>query len=170
MNHSVPPMRGRDVYDHANTSGTGSACRFELHPARGDSRGAVYLELARQLPDCEDCKFPAFDWENRILVKLCRQDIAEILMTLKGLKVAAGGSEGLLHRTPKANTAIKFKYQVEPEVGYALSVSRKVIEGELKTVKIIFSIEEAFALTLTLEQAMMYVCLGVPACAARRRS
>ncbi len=38
----------RAMICHANARGTGSAVRFELHPARGKTAGYLFVEVARQ--------------------------------------------------------------------------------------------------------------------------
>ncbi len=163
----------RDAYIHANQKGNGSACRFELHPAHGDVAGSVFLQIAMQ-STIGGYKggiqvFPTFDWENKIVVKFDRTDLSQILQVLRGMKESAGDDKGLFHRTSRATTIIKFSHQMDPRPGYLLSISRKTADGALKNAWFVFDVDEAFTLQLSLERAMMYVCLGIPEVIERPR-
>ncbi len=170
---NTPTHRAHDLYVHANQKGSGSACRFELHPAHGDIPGAIFLEIAMQSTiggyRGGVQVFPTFDWENKIVVKFDRTDLSQILQVLRGMTESAGGDSGLFHRTMRATTIIKFSHQVDPSPGYLLSIARRTADGALKNAWFVFDMDEAFTLRLSLEQAMMYVCLGVPTVIERPR-
>lgn len=163
--------RACDAYVHANQKGTGSACRFELHPAHGEKSGSIFLQIAMQntIGNIVGHEFPTFDWANKIVVKFDRTDLSQILQVLNGMKEAAGDGKGLFHRTTRANTVIKFTHQLEPKPGYFLSISRKTSEGDLKNAWFFFDMNEAFTLKLCLEQSMMYICFGIPEVIERGR-
>jgi len=158
--------RASDAYYHANAKGTGSAVRFELHPAHDTVAGSVFASLAMQrtLATNQDGNrvFPTFDWKNGITLKLDRTDLSQILQVLRGMQESIADGKGLFHRSATANTIIKFAHQIEPRPGYVLSVSRKTQNGDLANAYFIFDVSEAFSLMLALERAMLYVCFGIP--------
>lgn len=164
--------RAFDPYVHANHKGTGSACRFELHPAHGESAGSIFMEIAMQnsVGGVPGHEFPTFDWANKIVVKFDRTDLSQILQVLNGMKEEIAAGKGLFHRTARANTIIRFSHQIDPKPAYALSISRKTSDGDLKNAWFTFDVDEAFTLRLALEQSMMYVCLGIPEVIERRAS
>ena len=159
-------FRPADSYIHANVKGTGSACTFELHPAHDNTAGSIFLTLAAQksVGGMQGGKrvFSTFDWENKIVVKLDRGDLAQILQVLRGMQESIGDGKGLFHQSANANTIIKFTHQIDPYPGYFLAVSRKFQDGRLSQCYFIFDPSEAFTLMLTLEHALVYICLGIP--------
>ena len=71
--------RPRFVIYHANPKGTGCAVKMDLHPAHDFSDGCLMAKFAKQISvggnvDGED-RFPRFDWENAIIVKLDFSDL-----------------------------------------------------------------------------------------------
>ncbi|MGN0847162.1 MAG: hypothetical protein ACI4RA_07240 [Kiritimatiellia bacterium] len=168
----APRYRACDSYVHANMKGTGSACRFELHPAHEDTPGSVFAQLAPQKTIGSSRGggqgFATFDWEKKIVIKLDRADLAQILQVLRGMRETVNDGKGLFHRSARGNTVIRFSHQIEPRPGYLLAVSRKTVEGDLRSCSFLFDENEALALMLSLEQSMMYVCFGVPIVMERR--
>lgn len=161
-----PRFRAYDAYFHANMKGTGSACKLELHPAHGETPGCIFLSLASQ-KTVGAFKggvqvFPTFDWEKRITLKLERSDLSQIIQVLRGMRESVNDGKGIFHRSARANTVIKFNHQIEPKAGYVLSVSRKTLEGVLSNCWFLFDVDEALSLMLSLEQSMLYICLGIP--------
>lgn len=161
-----PHYRAYDTYFHASPKGTGSACRLELHPAHDDISGSIFVELAMQKTvgyyQGGMQVFPTFDWENKITLKLDRTDLSQIIQVLRGMRESINEGKGIFHRSSNANTIIKFYHQIEPKSGYMLSASRKTMDGVLKGCWFFFDVDEALTLMLSLEQAMLYVCLGIP--------
>ena len=127
--------RATDAYIHPNMKGTGSACRLELHPAHDETSGSIFLTLAAQktLGSGQGAGrvLPTFDWENRLVVKLDRSDLSQILQVLRGMQESVRDGKGLFHRSARACTVIKFTHQIEPHPGYVLAVSRKSEDGKL---------------------------------------
>lgn len=166
INENKPHYHAYDAYFHASPKGTGSACRFELHPAHEDSSGSIFVEMAMQKTVASyqgGAKiFPTFDWENKITLKLSRTDLSQIIQVLRGMRESINDGKGIFHRSANANTIIKFYHQIEPKPGYMLSASRKTMDGVLKGCWFFFDVDEALTLMLSLEQAMLYVCLGIP--------
>lgn len=158
-----------DAYYHANLKGTGSAVRFSLHPAHDFTAGSVFVTLARQLtvagrqPD-GSMAFATFDWKNSISLKLDRSDLSQILQVLRGMQESIADGKGLFHVSPSGQASIRFEHRIEPKPSYVLSVLKKGTApgSEPKNGYFIFDVDEAFVLMLSLEQAMLYVCFGIP--------
>ncbi len=163
-----------DGYYHANPKGTGSAVKIELHPAHGDTAGSIFVTMAMQRTigsmQGGNQVFPTFDWSKGIRMKLDRSDISQVLQVLRGMQESIMDDKGLFHRSPAGNTVIKFSHQIEPRPGYLLSVWRKSPSGEATSGYYIFDMNEAFALMLSLERALMYVCFGIPEVIPRRNA
>lgn len=165
-NENKPHYHAYDAYFHASPKGTGSACKFELHPAHDDIAGSIFVQMAMQKTVASYCGgtqiFPTFDWENKITLKLDRTDLSQIIQVLRGMRESINDGKGIFHRSARANTIIKFYHQIEPKSGYMLSASRKTMDGVLQGCWFFFDVDEALTLMLSLEQAMLYVCLGIP--------
>lgn len=163
---AVPHFHAYDPYYHANMKGNGSAIKFELHPAHDNTQGSVFVTLAMQKTIASTqggmTIFPTFDWKNAIMLKLDRTDLSEILQVLRGMQESIQNGKGLFHRAPTGNSMIKFSHQIEPRPGYIFSVWKKLPNGEQQNAYFIFDTSEAFTLMLSLEQAMVYVCFGIP--------
>lgn len=163
---STPHYHAADPYYHANAKGTGSAIKFELHPAHDDTPGSIFVSLAMQKTvgtlQGGTQIFPTFDWKNRISLKLDRTDLSQILQVLRGMQESILDGKGLYHTSPTGNSIIKFAHQIDPRPGYMLSVWKKLPSGEQMNAYFIFDVNEAFTLMLALERAMMYVCFGIP--------
>lgn len=166
IDNNRPHYRAYDAYFHASPKGTGSACKIELHPAHEDIAGSIFVEMAMQktIGSYKDGMqiFPTFDWENKITLKLDRTDLSQIIQVLRGMRESINDGKGIFHRSARANTIIKFYHQIEPKSGYMLSASRKTIDGKLMGCWFFFDVDEAMTLMLSLEQSMLYVCLGIP--------
>lgn len=162
----TPHFRASDCYYHANSKGTGSALKLELHPAHDDTPGSVFVRMAMQRTVASQQggvqMFPTFDWKNSVVLKLDRSDLSQILQVLRGMQESVMDGKGLFHRSSAGNTVIKFTHQIEPRPGYQLSVWRKPPTGEAVNVYYVFNMDEAFALMMALERAMLYVCFGIP--------
>ena len=160
----------RTTICHANSGGTGSAIRFELHPARGKIAGYLFVELARQRTVAsqqgEMPVFATFDWANKICCKMGLGDIAQMLMVFRGMQESIQDGKGLFHRSAKANAVIKFAHRIEPKPGYVFSVSCKPFDGELRDAFFIFRPEEAVWFSTALESAMGVLVFGVPSASA----
>jgi hypothetical protein len=163
---AAPHFRASDCYYHANAKGTGSALKLELHPAHDDTPGSVFVRIAMQRTVASQQggvqMFPTFDWKNSIVMKLDRSDLSQILQVLRGMQESVMDGKGLFHRSSAGNTVIKFSHQIEPRPGYQLSVWRKPATGEAVNMFYVFNMDEAFALMMALERAMLYVCFGIP--------
>ena len=151
---------------HASPKGTGGAIKMTLHPAHDDTPGSVFVRMAMQRTVASQQggvqMFPTFDWKNSVVLKLDRSDLSQILQVLRGMQESVMDGKGLFHRSSAGNTVIKFTHQIEPRPGYQLSVWRKPPTGEAVNVYYVFNMDEAFALMMALERAMLYVCFGIP--------
>lgn len=156
----------QNCYYRANAKGTGSAVRFELHPAHDDVSGSLFVEMALQqtIGSRENGKvvFPTFDWKNRIIFKLDKTDLSQILQVFRGMRESVVDGKGLFHQSARGSTVIKFSHQIEPVPGYMLSVSKKLTGGDLQRGYYFFNPDEAFELSVAIESAMLYICFGIP--------
>ena len=154
---------------HPNPRGTGSAIRFELHPARGRVSGYLFVELARQKSVASlsgtTPTFATFDWANKIVVKMGINDLAQMVMVFRGMQESIMDGKGLFHRSAKANAVIKFMHQIEPTPGYLFSVSCKQFDGDRKDGFFVFRPEEAVWFSSALEAMMGVLVFGVPSAA-----
>ncbi len=150
---------------HPTSRCTGSAIRFELHPARGRISGHVFIELARQKSTAsmqgESPSFATFDWENKIIVKMGLNDLAQMMMVFRGMQESILDDKGLFHRSAKANAVIKFAHQIDPNPGYIFTVSCKPFDGERKDGYFVFTPEEAVWFSSALENMMGVMVFGV---------
>ena len=155
---------------HANARGTGSAIRFELHPARGKTAGYLFVEMARQKSVAsmqgEVPMFATFDWANKICCKMGLGDLAQMLMVFRGMQESIQDGKGVFHRSAKANAVIRFAHQIEPNPGYMFSVSCKPFDGELRDAFFVFRPEEAVWFSTALESVMGVLAFGVPTATA----
>lgn len=155
-----------DPYYRANAKGTGSALKLELHPAHDDTQGSIFAILAAQrtVPSRQNGTTvnATFDWQNGIYLKLDRTDLAQILQVLRGMHESVMEDKGLFHQSASGCTNIKFFHQIDPRPGYMLSVWKNKADGTQQKGYYFFSPDEALSLMLALEQAMLYVCFGIP--------
>ena len=168
---ALPHFHAYDPYYRANAKGTGSAIKFELHPAHDDTAGSIFVTLARQKTVGSQQNgakiFPTFDWKEAILLKLDRADLSQILQVLRGMQESINGDKGLFHQGVRGRANIRFTHQIEPRPGYMLSVWKTYDTGEQRKGYYFFDVSEAFTLMLALERALLYVCFGIPEVIAR---
>lgn len=160
-------FRPRCCYFHPNIKGTGSAVKFELHPAHDDVDGSIFMTIASQksVGGGRDGvgSFSTFDWEHRICVKLDKTDLSHILQVFRGMQEDVLDGKGIFHRNASANTIIHFGHRIEPVPGYLLSVNRKALDAtETQTASFFFNPTEALELSCAIEGAMIYVAFGIP--------
>lgn len=153
-------MRTNYTIYHANPKNTGSAIRMSLFPAHEAVQGYILMELASH--KTSDSAFPSWDWDHRLMVKLDASDLSHILCVLRGMEESVCEGEGLYHRSMYGSTIVKFSHHIDPVFGYRMVVSKRMAGEDLKTIEFFFTPKEAFALSLTLEQAMMFVVFGIP--------
>lgn len=156
--------RPLNTYYHASPKGTGTAIRFELHPAHDYTEGSLFMELAPQksIGNPSMGAFPTFDWENKVCVKLDKTDLSQILQVFRGMQESIQDGKGLFHRMPGSNTVIKFSHQIDPKPGYLLSVSKRMADGQERQGHFFFNPSEAFELSLAIESSMMFITFGIP--------
>ena len=159
-------VRPRYVCCHPNTQGTGTSVKFELHPAHDYVEGSVFVTFASQktlgsygggkpIP-------PTFDWENSVTIRLTINEVAEMLEVFRGYREKLGDGKGLFHTTVESNTVITFEHRLEPAPGYLFGVSRKSVDGSLKRMRILISMNESIVLSEALGASMLYMAFGVP--------
>lgn len=158
---------------HPNGKGTGCALRMNLHPAHDRRDGCIMLELApqRTVGDRRAAipKFPTFDWENRLVVKLGFADLCKMLQVLRGENGALEEGKGLYHRSARYATRIVLRRLTEPIQGYSLEIYRNSADKSDadRNARIVLSPWEALGIALAIEDSIGVVCFGIPKVVAR---
>ena len=157
--------RPRLVIYHANATNTGSAARFQLHPARDSKDGSIHVLLAKQLTvgggSTNLPMFPTFDWDCGIEVKLGFADVCALLQVFRGECESVNDGKGLYHRSAMYSTRIVFRHVVEPMNAYSFEVYRTYRDGGVdESAHIMFTSAEALGLGCLLESSMAAMCFG----------
>ncbi len=155
---------------HPNAKGTGSAVKFELHPAHDDRDGCIMMTLANQKSvgsrTGETPTYSTFDWENRICVKLDFSDLAAMLQVFRGECESIADGHGLYHRSVDFSTKINLHHFVDPRPGYLVEVYRSSNgrSGPEKesNARFLLSSAEAEGLSVAIEHSLAVVCFGIP--------
>ena len=169
-NTTTPPpgtYRPKLAFYHATPKGTGCAATLELHPAHDDTDGCIMMTVANQMTIGNrmgpNPKFPRFDWENKICVKLDFNDLCAMLQVLRGECESINDDHGLYHRTAKAATKIQLRHQVDPVSGYSLELYKTPAGGgEESHAHLLLSSAEALGLCESIAGAMYLVSFGIP--------
>ena len=161
------PFRPKLAFYHANGRGTGAAVSFELHPAHGDTDGSVWVRFANQLTVGDrrgtNPTYPRFDWENRIVVRLCFDDLTKMLQVFRGECESINEGKGLFHVSPAGNTKIQLRHLADPVAGYTFDVYRTPRDkGEEMHASILFTSGEALGIAAAVESMFGYICFGIP--------
>jgi len=160
---------------HANASGTGCAIKLELHPATAMEDGCFMMKFANQLTVGERNgpvkKYPTFNWEKRIAVKLAFNDICKMLQVFRGECESIDDGKGLYHRSAKYSAKIVLRHIVAPMQAYSLEVYRNSNDKseEDAAAHILLSPAEAYGLATALENSIGLICFGVPRSCGRVR-
>jgi len=151
---------------HANARGTGCAVSMELHPAHDDTDGSIMVCMSNQatIGDLRgpNPKYPRFDWEGSIIVKLDFSDLCRILQVLRGECESLDDGRGLYHTTATASTKIVFRHIVEPFAGYSLEFYRTAKGGGETRTHYVFSPWEALGLAEAIAGSMSVISFGIP--------
>lgn len=161
------PFRPKLSFFHPNGKGTGCMVSFELHPAHGDEEGSVWVCFANQLTvgdrRAPNPTYPRFDWENRIVIRLCFDDLTKMLQVFRGECESVGEGKGLYHMSARASTRIALRHLVEPVAGYSFEVYRTPRGSqEEQHAHIFFTPAEALGISAALESSFGVICFGIP--------
>lgn len=158
---------------HPNGKGTGCALKLDLYPAQGSTDGYIMMKLAMQksVGDMKGAvkKFPTFDWQNRICVKLNFADICKILQVFRGECETLEEGKGLYHRSARYMTRIVLRHLTDPVQGYSLEVYRDQFghpDGS-QAVHLVMNTWEALGVSLAFENSIGLICFGIPRVTAR---
>jgi len=158
---------------HPNGKGTGCALKMELHPAHDDRDGCIMMRLASQntIGDMRGPvrRFPTFDWEKRICVKLDFADICKMLQVFRGECESLEDGKGLYHRSARYTTRIVLRHLIEPVQGYSLEVYRDTAghPDESLSAHIVLNPWEALGIGVSFENSIGVICFGIPRVLAR---
>lgn len=167
MQNAAVQYRPKLTFFHANMKGTGCALSLELHPAHGETEGSVWACFANQLTVGDrrgpNPTYPRFDWEGRIVVRLCFSDLTQMLQVFRGECESVAEGKGLFHRSATANTRIVLAHFVSPVAGYSFEVFRTGLDGKDEShAHFVFSPAEALGVAAALESSFGVICFGVP--------
>lgn len=158
---------------HPNGKGTGCALRMNLHPAHDRRDGCIMLELANQrtIGDRRAAipKFPTFDWENRLVVKLGFSDLCKMLQVFRKENETLEEGKGLFHRSARYATRIVLRHLTEPIQGYSLEIYRNSADKSDadRSARMILNPWEALGIALAIEDSIGVICFGIPKVIAR---
>lgn len=160
-------FRPQLAFYHPNARCSGSAVKFELHPAHDNTSGCLMMSFANQISAASRTNqgspsFARFDWEHRIVVKLDFADLSQMLMVLSGKVSSMGDQKGLFHRSPQAVTRILLRRIEEPVKGYSLDVYRTTNDHNENKAHIFLSDVEALGLLFAIEGSMSVIAFGIP--------
>jgi len=161
-------FRPRFAIYHPNGKGTGCAMKMELHPAHGDQDGCIMMCVAPQktVGDLHGAtrKFPTFDWENRICVKLDFADICKMLQVFRGECETLEDGKGLYHRSARHTTRIVFRHMTDPVQGYSLEVYRDTAghPEDTRSAHLMLNPWEALGVGISFENSIGVICFGIP--------
>lgn len=153
---------------HPNGKGTGCALRMSLHPAHARRDGCIMLELANQrtVGDRRAAipRFPTFDWENRLVVKLGFSDLCKMLQVFRNGCEALEDGKGLFHRSARHATRIVLRHLTETIQGYSLEIYRNSTDKSDadRNARIILTQWEALGIALAIEDSIGCICFGIP--------
>ena len=153
---------------HPNTKGTGCALKMSLHPAHDDRDGSIMMTLVPQktVGDLHGPvkRFPTFDWEHDICVKLDFNDLCKMMQVFRGECESLEDGKGLFHRSPRYATRIVLRHMLEPTAGYSLEVYRNTPGGseEDRRAHIFLMPWEALGVALAFEHSIGVICFGIP--------
>jgi hypothetical protein len=89
-------------------------------------------------------------------------EVAQMCMVLDGKAESVGDGKGFFHKSPKGTTVVGLSHLNEKINGFWFFVSRKPSEGKEQKMGIFISLIEAYALSISLKQAMFYMGFGTP--------
>lgn len=146
--------RPKLTFIHANAKGTGAKAEMTLHPAHVSAdgftiEGCIMLKISNQIVSDEAVAgviLPKFDDADPVIVKLCFNDICEILRVLRGEVESICDGKGLYHCSAVCSTVIRFRHMIEPCAGYVLEVDRRKNDGDARNVRITFTSAEALGI------------------------
>lgn len=163
----------RLAFYHQNARGNGTAVQFEISPATSAHDGQLYLSIAPQDPTPANVvttstgkRCAAYQWRNRVCVKLTFVETAEIVQVLAGDATAINhaGKGAFYHSTADAVTTLDMRLADDPgRPGVILSVTRspKNAPESKQSLVFVFTPAEAYGLRLALEQALFLMAFGL---------
>lgn len=137
-----------------NKNGNGAASQWEVSKNK-DGEYLMFLTLAKQKIVTEEPDKKAFDWDNKIVVKLDNPDLGEMLAVISGRKDGAGGDKGLFHKPASGGSKVIQFFR--GETGYSLSVSFKADGADLIKIYHGISDGEVETLRVFITEALKYL-------------
>lgn len=124
---------------------TGAMAAFEIVTASDDSAGRVIVDVFKSLGNCV--------YGDPVRVRLGYRDLAQVLMVFRGMEESVNYGKGIA----LDGVTMTFSHQIEPVSGYRLTLA-----AEYGRRSILFDMNDAFTLMLTLERALIAITFGTP--------
>ena len=150
---------------HPNAKCTGSAVRFELHPAEDGREGAIVALLAPQktvgVYSQGMITPPTFDWYNCVNMRLSPIEIAFMLEVLRGYHESIADDKGFFHRTETHTRIVRFKHCIDPVPCYQLHVKeRDLATDAYQEIKICFGTAESILISEVFAASLVRMAFG----------
>lgn len=147
------------TFYHGNIRGTGSAVKFELHPAEDGREGHIAMWIAPQKENNPDTKFHAFDWDKAIFIRLPILDIAGMLEVFRGYRESLADNKGFFHVYANRNVNIRMEHRLDPCPLYYFSISQKMGD-ERRQITFGFTMCEALVLSEVFTSSLVRMAFG----------
>ena len=150
---------------HPNARGTGCAIKLALvkpTPIEGSDEftdGRFELTIAAKETAG---KFPTFDWDNSLTIRLGFVDVSNMLTVFRGYAESIGDGGGLYISRPQDEAvSLRLRHIIEPMNGYCIDATWFINSAETKTYCIVLSPAEAMGLSIAMEVSLGKTTFGV---------
>lgn len=149
---------------HPNSRGTGAALRLALHPATDESEGYILMSIASQRHAEQPIRI-GLDADTTS-VRLDFGDLCKVLEVLRGVTESIEDGKGIFHRYAAQtiavrNVVVRLQHQVEPVLGYRLTVcSEDIASYETAMREIFLTCTEALGIEAAISSSMGRVAFG----------
>ncbi len=147
MNKTIPRSFERKFKIYKpNKQGNGAALQFDFN----ESKKSVFVEMAKQTGP------QAFDWQNKLAFKMAVTDISKLLLVLeskvKNVELFHDPSKGSYATAEDTrNSTVSFS---KMERGYYFKLSTQAQVGQVNSIALPVSDDEAVILKILLEKAV----------------
>ena len=147
------------TFAHPNLKNTGSAVKFELHPAEDGREGHIAMWIAPQKENTDTKFYASFDWDKAIFIRLPILDIAGMLEVFRGYRESLADNKGFFHVYANRNVNIRMEHRLEPCPLYYFSISQKMGD-ERRQITFGFTMCEALVLSEVFTSSLVRMAFG----------
>lgn len=148
------------TFAHPNAKNTGTAVKFELHPAEGGREGRIAMWIAPQKERQSATELSSFDWDKAALVMFSPLEIGGLLEVLRGYHEKLEDGRGYFHRYSNRAAIIHFEHQLEPIPSYVMTLTEKTGGVELREIAFMLSTCEGLVLSEVFTSALVRMAFG----------